>query len=62
MRAAPDRADRTTNELLPKTCPIFRDDRSIRYDARSSKLKSMDRVSLSTMHGRVVAQFVLSDR
>jgi len=62
VRAAPDRVDRETKLLIPKTCPIFRDARSIRYDARSFKLKSMDRVSLSTMHGRVVAQFVLGDR
>ncbi|NOK71567.1 MAG: hypothetical protein GFH25_541324n10 [Chloroflexi bacterium AL-N10] len=43
------------------TCPVFRDDGSIRYDVRTYRLKSLDRVSLNTIQGRVVGQLVLGD-
>ncbi|NJO82208.1 MAG: IS200/IS605 family element transposase accessory protein TnpB [Blastochloris sp.] len=43
------------------TCPVFRDDGSIRDDARTYRLKSLDRVSLNTLSGRVVGQLVLGD-
>ncbi|MCG8347343.1 MAG: transposase [Chloroflexales bacterium] len=43
------------------TCPTFCDDNSIRYDARTYRLMSLDRVSLNTMSGRVVGQLVLGD-
>jgi putative transposase len=42
-------------------CPTFRDDSSIRYDARTYRLMSLDRVSLNTLRGRVIGQFVLGD-
>jgi hypothetical protein len=32
-----------------------------RYDARTYRLMSLDRVSLNTLHGRVVAQLVLGE-
>jgi putative transposase len=42
-------------------CPTFRDDSSIRYDARTYRLMSLDRVSLNTLTGRVIGQLVLGD-
>jgi IS605 OrfB family transposase len=42
-------------------CPTFRDDSSIRYDARTYRLMSLDRVSLNTLTGRVSGQLVLGD-
>jgi putative transposase len=61
VRAAPERRDRKTGALIDKTCPSFRDDGSIRYDANTYTLKSLDRVSLNTLSGRVVGQLVLGD-
>ncbi len=61
VRAAPERRDRATGAVVPKTCPTFRDDGSIRYDANSYTLKSLDRVSLNTLTGRVVGQLALGD-
>src|SRR5215210_1659582 len=43
------------------TCPTFAADSSIRYDARTYRLISMDRVSLNTLTGRVIGQLVLGD-
>ena len=43
------------------TCPTFAADSSIRYDARTYRLLSLDRVSLNTLTGRVVGQLVLGD-
>jgi IS605 OrfB family transposase len=43
------------------TCPTFAADSSIRYDARTYRLMSLDRVSLNTLTGRVIAQLVLGD-
>ncbi|MFV9503974.1 MAG: RNA-guided endonuclease InsQ/TnpB family protein [Oscillochloridaceae bacterium umkhey_bin13] len=43
------------------TCPTFRPESSIRYDARSYRLMSLDRVSLNTLTGRVIGQLVLGD-
>ncbi len=61
VRAAPERRERDTDTVIAKTCPTFRDDGSIRYDANSYKLKSLDRVSLNTLNGRVIGQLVLGD-
>ncbi len=61
VRSAPERRDPATGEAIPKTCPTFRDDSSIRYDAHTYKLKSLDRVSLYTLTGRVVGQLALGD-
>jgi putative transposase len=61
VRAAPERRDRATDQIIPKTCPTFRDDGSVRYDANSYKLKSLDRVSLNTLTGRLIGQLVLGD-
>jgi IS605 OrfB family transposase len=59
VRAAPERRDRDTNAVIPKTCPTFRDDGSIRYDVRTYRLMRLDQVSLYTMNGRVVGQMEL---
>jgi len=53
MRVAPERRDRNTDAVLEKTCPTFRDHGSVRYAVNSYKLKSLDRVSLNTLSGRV---------
>ncbi|WP_129628432.1 RNA-guided endonuclease InsQ/TnpB family protein [Candidatus Oscillochloris fontis] len=41
------------------TCPTFKPDSAIRYDARTYRLMSLDRVSLNTLTGRVVGHMVL---
>jgi len=43
------------------TCPTFAADSSIRYDARTYRLMSLDRVSLNTLSGRVIGQLVLGE-
>jgi putative transposase len=43
------------------TCPTFDARGSIRYDARTYRLMSLDRVSLNTLTGRVIGQLVLGD-
>jgi IS605 OrfB family transposase len=44
-----------------ETCPTFAPDSSIRYDARTYRLMSLDRVSLNTLTGRMVGHLVLGD-
>jgi putative transposase len=61
VRAAPERRDRKTDQIIPKTCPTFDTNGSIRYDARTYRLLSMDRVSFNTLTGRVLGQLVLGD-
>jgi IS605 OrfB family transposase len=43
------------------TCPTFKPDSAIRYDARSYRLLSLDRVSLNTLTGRMIGQLVLGE-
>jgi IS605 OrfB family transposase len=43
------------------TCPTFDENSSIRYDARTYRLLSLDRVSLNTLSGRVIGQLVLGE-
>ena len=61
VRAAPERRDRSTGAAIEKPCPSFRDDGSIRYDARTYRLLPRDQVSLNTLTGRVVGQLVLGE-
>jgi putative transposase len=61
VRAAPERRDRDTNQIISKLCPTFRDDSSIRYDVRTYRLMRLDQVSLYAMSGRVIGQLVLGD-
>jgi putative transposase len=44
------------------TCPTFGPRGSIRYDARTYRLMSLDRVSLNTLEGRVVCRLLLGAR
>lgn len=45
-----------------ETCPTFGPRGSIRYDARTYRLMSLDRVSLNTQEGRVVCRLLLGPR
>src|SRR5215831_9257918 len=45
-----------------ETCPRFGPRGSVRYDARTYRLMSLDRVSLNTLQGRVVCRLVLGAR
>src|SRR5215469_2908258 len=45
-----------------ETCPQFGMRGSIRYDARTYRLMSLDRVSLNTLEGRVICRLVLGAR
>jgi putative transposase len=45
-----------------ETCPQFGTRGSIRYDARTYRLMSLDRVSLNTMDGRIVCRLLLGPR
>jgi len=44
------------------TCPQFGERSSIRYDARTYRLLSLDRVSLNTIDGRVICRLILGKR
>jgi putative transposase len=45
-----------------ETCPQFGPRGSVRYDARTYRLMSLDRVSLNTLEGRIVCRLVLGAR
>lgn len=45
-----------------ETCPQFGPRGSVRYDARTYRLMSLDRVSLNTLDGRVVGRLLLGAR
>jgi len=45
-----------------ETCPTFGSRGSIRYDARTYRLMSLDRVSLNTLEGRVICRLILGAR
>src|SRR5712691_10113210 len=46
----------------PITCPHFGKRGSIRYDARTYRLMSLDRVSLNTLHGRIICRMIFGKR
>ncbi len=46
----------------PVTCPQFGPRGSLRYDARTYRLMSLDRVSLNTLQGRVECRLLLGKR
>src|SRR5215469_4691918 len=46
----------------PASCPQFGPRASIRYDARTYRLLSLDRVSLNTTSGRVICRLMLGKR
>jgi putative transposase len=45
-----------------ETCPAFGPRGSVRYDARTYRLMSLDRVSLNTLDGRMVCRLLLGPR
>ena len=51
-----------TKRKQSKTCPQFGERGSVRYDARTYRLMSLDRVSLNTLHGRVIVRMILGKR
>jgi len=65
-KAANTRRRKVKKKLLPPpepvSCPQFRPRGSIRYDARSSRLLSLDRVSLNTLTGRIICHLLPGQR
>ena len=65
-RAAEARRERKGKKSVPPpepaTCPQFGPRASIRYDARTYRLLSLDRVSLNTLQGRVICRLLLGKR
>ena len=51
-----------TKQQEQDTCPQFGPRGSVRSDARTYRLLSLDRVSLNTLEGRVVCRLVLGSR
>lgn len=49
-------------DTKPVSCPQFGPRGSIRYDARTYRLMSLDRVSLNTIDGRIVCKMLLGKR
>lgn len=61
-RAKAGEAIKAVKATRRETCPRFEARGSIRYDARTDRLVSLDRVSLNTLEGRVVCRLVLGPR
>jgi len=61
-RAKAVEAIKAVNAKKRDTCPAFGPRGSIRYDARTYRLMSLDRVSLNTVEGRVVCRLLLGAR
>src|SRR5262249_2957282 len=61
-RAKAVEASKAVQAKRRETCPQFGPRGSVRYDARTSRLMSLDRVSLNTLDGRVVCRLVLGPR
>ena len=61
-RAKAVEAIKATKVKKRDTCPQFGPRGSIRYDARTYRLMSLDRVSLNTLDGRVVCRLLLGAR
>src|SRR2546426_1206720 len=55
-------AIKATRTKKSETCPQFGERGSIRYDARTYRLMSLDRVSLNTLHGRVICRLLPGKR
>jgi putative transposase len=53
---------KATKTKQSETCPQFGERGSLRYDARTYRLLSLDRVSLNTLQGRVVCRLILGQR
>ncbi len=61
-RAKAVEAIKATRARNSETCPVFGPRGSVRYDARTYRLMSLDRVSLNTMQGRVICRLILGKR
>jgi len=61
-RAKAVEAIKATRAKKSETCPQFGPHGSIRYDARTYRLMSLDRVSLNTLHGRITCRMILGKR
>jgi len=61
-RAKAVEAIKATKARKSETCPQFGPHGSIRYDARTYRLLSLDRVSLNTLQGRAVCHLILGKR
>lgn len=53
---------KATRSKKGETCPQFGRRGSIRYDARTYRLLSLDRVSLNTLQGRITCRMILGKR
>jgi putative transposase len=62
VKAARTQEEQREPDAKPVTCPQFGPRGSIRYDARSYRLMSLDRVSLNTLHGRVICRLLPGKR
>jgi IS605 OrfB family transposase len=61
-RAKAVEAIKAGKQRLKATCPTFEPRGSVRYDARTYRLLSLDRVSLGTLEGRVVCRLLPGHR
>ncbi len=61
-RAKAVEAIKSTQSKQSETCPQFGPRGSVRYDARTYRLMSLDRVSLNTLHGRIICRLILGKR
>src|SRR3989441_11212374 len=61
-RAKAVEAIKATRVKKSETCPQFGPRGSLRYDARTYRLMSLDRVSLNTLQGRIVCRLILGKR
>ncbi len=61
-RAKAVEASKATRVKKSETCPQFGPRGSVRYDARTYRLLSLDRVSLNTLQGRVTCSMILGKR
>ncbi len=61
-RAKAVEALKATRVKKSETCPHFGPRGSVRYDARTYRLMSLDRVSLNTLQGRAICRLILGNR
>jgi IS605 OrfB family transposase len=61
-RAKALEASKAVKAAGKNTCPVFGPRGALRYDARTYRLMSLDRVSLNTLAGRVVCRLILGPR
>ncbi len=62
VKAARTQEQQCKPHQKPITCPQFGPRGSVRYDARTYRLMSLDRVSLNTTQGRVICRLILGKR